>query len=151
MPKSIELSDEQYRTLIELVYLGSWIANATKLSEEEMNQDYIKLEQLLYKQSKMFKSEDIIALDKRTNSYYTTSFFEDGMMPVVEQYDDDSFWEELSSRLAKRDLLKETGPVHKWSEKQLSRKYELEEYYEQEFTENGLRNLVLKKERGAIS
>ncbi|WP_373228583.1 hypothetical protein [Cohnella sp.] len=139
----IELTDKQYRDLIELLFLGDWIANASRTGADgdERIEKYEKVQDYILSQAKHFHAEDIVK--KEGNEFYTTMNFEEPLMPIVEEYDDYTFWEQISNKLAKRDLLREIGPVRQLKEEHRDRMYEIEEQYEIEFEENGLKNLVI--------
>ncbi|TJY41093.1 hypothetical protein E5161_15460 [Cohnella pontilimi] len=142
----IELTNKQYRDLIELLFLGNWLANATRTGAEgdERLEKYELLQHYILSHAKNFQADDVVT--EEGTSFYTTMEFEESIMPIVEEYDDSTFWEQLSMKLANRDLLKEIGPVSELKEKHRTRLFELEEEYEVEFEENGLRNLVLMKQ-----
>jgi len=140
----IELSKEQYRKLAELVFLGNWLANSTKVGDE-INQEYEEVEQLIYSYAKEMGMEDLIVYDQQSGEYFPTRTFEESMEPYIDAYDEFTFWQDLASRLANRDLIRETGPVHKLTDRQRDRLFELEEMYENEFVEHGLMNLELVK------
>lgn len=139
----LELTDKQYRDLIELLYLGNWIANASRTGAEgdERIEKYEKIQDYILSQAKHFRAEDIV--NEEGNEFYTTRNFEEPLMPIVEEYDEYTFWEQISSNLAKRDLLREIGPVRQLKDEHRERMYEIEEQYEVEFEKNGLKNLVI--------
>lgn len=140
----IDLTKEQYRNLIELLFLGNWLANASRTGAkgDEHLEKYEELEEHILSFAKQFNAEDVI---KHNGFYYTTMEFEESLMPIVEEYDENTFWEQLSLRLAKRDLLREIGPIRELKDEHLERQYEIEEQYETEFEKNGLKNLVIQK------
>ncbi|MCU6713290.1 hypothetical protein M6D81_31850 [Paenibacillus sp. J5C_2022] len=140
----LELSEAQYRALTKLVFLGNWIANSTKLKDEQ-NLEMEELEQLIYSYSYEFEMNDLIEFDEKFNEYFPTRKFEEQLENFIDDYDNFNFWQELSSRLARRDLINEIGPVSKLTDRHKEREFEIEETYENEFEKNGLKNLVLKE------
>lgn len=62
------------------------------------------------------------------------------LQPLVNDYDNEIFWSELSSRLAKRDLPK-MGAVFSTHDDYMKRFFEVEKEYEEEFVEHGLQNV----------
>lgn len=141
----LELTDNQYRDLIELLFYGNWIANASRTGAEgdEKIEKYEKLQEYLFSHAKHFNADDVVI--KEDNEFYTTLEFEERLMPIVEEYDEYTFWEQISNKLAKRDLLREIGSVRQLKEMHRERMYEIEEQYEIEFEKNGLKNLVIMK------
>jgi hypothetical protein len=142
----LELSKSQYRSLVKLAFLGNWMANSTKLHEEQ-DQEFNEITQLVYSLSKEIEPFDLVEYDKRYKEYFPTRKLEEELEDVIEEYDNDAFWQELSSRLARRDLLREIGPVSTLTDKHREREFEIEEAYQTEFEKNGLKNLVLKEQK----
>jgi hypothetical protein len=141
----IEFTKEQYRDLIELLFLGNWLANASRTGAkgDEIIEKYEKIEEYILSFAKHFKAEDIVK--QEDDDYFTTMEFEESLMPLIGEYDDYTFWEQLSLKLAKRDLIREIGPVRQLRDEHRKRMYDLEEQYENEFEKNGLKNLVILK------
>jgi hypothetical protein len=108
----IELSEHQYRKLVELVYLGNWMANSTKINEEE-DKEYEEIEQYIFSYSKGIDMKNLIEFESKFKEYFPTRTFEESLDSIINSYDDFNFWQELSGRLAKRDLFREIGPVSK--------------------------------------
>lgn len=142
---NIELSEKQYKDLMEVVFLGNWLANATRTGAkgDERIEKFEKIQGYILSQAKNFKAEQLVSY--QSGEYYPTNDFEESLMTIVEAYDEHTFWEELPLRLAERDLLKEIGPVSKLTEKHRERKYEIAEIYENEFAKNRLKNLTIQK------
>ncbi|MCD9025464.1 hypothetical protein [Cohnella silvisoli] len=144
----LELTKKQYRDLIELLFLGNWMANASRTGAEgdERLEKYEEIQNYVISQAKHFQAEDVVKAEG--NEFYTTMDFEESLMPIVEEYDEYTFWEQISMKLAKRDLLREIGPVRQLKEEHRERMYEIEEQYETEFEKNGLKNLeIINKDK----
>jgi len=142
----IELTEKQYRRLVELVFLGNWMVNSSALNGEE-NKDYSDLEQFIFSYSKELKMEDLIIFDETYKEYFPTRQFEELIDPYIRNYEEISFWEELQSRLARRDLLREIGPINKLDDSHIERQFKIEEKYENEFVKNGLKNLEVQSKK----
>ncbi|KIL34184.1 hypothetical protein SD71_21190 [Cohnella kolymensis] len=140
----IELNKKQYRDLIELLFLGNWVANASRTGAEgdEMLEQYEEIYDYILSHATTFEADDVVQQEGK--QFYTTMDFDESIMPIVEDYDDYTFWEQLSLKLAERDLLRELGPVS-FNEAHRERMYEIAEEYEIEFEKNGLKNLTLMK------
>jgi hypothetical protein len=141
----IELNKQQYRKLIELLFLGDWLANASRTGSkgDELITDYKDIEHYILSFSKEFQLGDFVMEEK--GEYFTTMKFEEELTPLIDEYDEYTFWEQLAQRLAERDLMKEIGPVRKLKEAQIERQFEIEEIYHEEFEKNGLKNLLINK------
>jgi hypothetical protein len=142
----IELTKEQYRKLVEVLFLGDWLVNShrTGAKGDEIKTEYKKLEQHILSYSKEFQLGQLVM--EEAGEYFTTMKFEENLMPLIEEYDEYTFWEQLAEQMAEKDLREEIGLVKKLKEEHIDRKYEIEETYQEEFEKNGLRNLVLNKQ-----
>ncbi|WP_026569084.1 MULTISPECIES: hypothetical protein [Sediminibacillus] len=134
----IEMTESQYQKLTELVYLGNWLVNAHR--NEEVSH-YEELEQFVYKNA---GSTDII-YDKEDDFYHLKAELEEKLHRYIKEYEDYNFWEELTYRLANRDLLRELGPKGKLEQKDIDRRLKIAEGYENEFIKNGLKNMTVEK------
>ncbi|MFC3885696.1 hypothetical protein ACFOU2_20360 [Bacillus songklensis] len=132
------LSKEEYLHLAELVFLGKWVTNTFYEHAPEQN-PYNEMEQAILNMSQHFNLDEIF------DRYEANSFFnqkvEDRLMTVVDSYDTDAFWMKFASLLAQRDVQQEMKSVNGLSKNPLERLVEKEMEYEQEFAENGLRNV----------
>ena len=104
----MEFSEAEYRLLLEMTYLADWMANAHKVPDEE-NLRYRDLEQKLMAQGKKVCG-DMVDVDEEEKLYYPSKDLEEGVCcDIIEEYDDETFWEELPDRLAVRDVEQEKG------------------------------------------
>jgi hypothetical protein len=136
---NINLSDEQYKQLIDLVFLGNWMINSFKTEDMEMK--YEELEQYLLSKASEFKQEDYVIFDEKLKQYFTTRKHEEENDKYIQEYDNYTFWDELGDRLATRDMKRIIGPVKSISDEHWSIKHEIEETYSQEFEKNGIKNV----------
>ena len=103
----VNLPAEQYRRLVELAYLGEWMTNAQH--DPEFHDDSARqiVQKLLAAQHAKLKD---VEQDAETGEYYMTSEWVERLYEqYVMDYDDHVFWDELTERLAQRDLAKERG------------------------------------------
>lgn len=140
----LELTPAQYRSLVKQVFLGNWVANATKF-EADQDQEAEEVEQLVFSLSRELRDFDLVQYDSKFQEYFPTRKLEEEVEAIISDYDDYVFWEELSSRLAQRDTLRKLGPVRVKTEEHLNEQIEIEEKYRIEFSKNGLKNLILKQ------
>lgn len=139
----IELTTQQYQTLLELVFMGNWIVNANKPTDADTAKEYEQLEKLLFSKAPEFE----LGALADTEGYPSRKFEEESpVYDYIEDYDDYTFWEQLTQRLAKRDMLKKYGKeaLSKMSAfERLAEEDELTEKYLQIFGTNGLEALTL--------
>ena len=145
---NLKLTQEQYRELIEVFYLGKWIAEEDADDIQESNLE--NLEQKLLACSGAKTGNAFVDYDKEDSYYSLSEEVEDKLMEQIDNYDESQFWEILVSRLTMRDLhLKytekelETMP----EEKGMKVLEEIQKEYFDEFEENDIENLKLVKFR----
>jgi hypothetical protein len=141
----IELTREEYRNLLKLVYLGHWVANSHR---DEPIAELDETENLIYSYAKNFDSTDIIDIDSKLERYYPSFDFETEMDPYIQEYDEYTFWDELAWRLTDRDFDNKYDPAQALvmtTEEILRKKDAMVEKYLEEFDHNGLENIELRK------
>lgn len=137
----LELSDTQYRKLIELAYLGEWMVNAQHDTEFQDDAATAIVQKLL-------AAPGIAGVDRdeETHEFFMESAWTERLFDeYILDYDDHTFWDELTERLAQRDLARERGS----SPEDINREDDLlelrphEERYRRELEEHGLDRLEL--------
>jgi hypothetical protein len=146
----IDLTRKEYRDLLDILYVAHWVFNAHKVQKDARIERFNQLEQKIFTLSKQMRFENLVEYDTDLDAYFPTREYEDtsAARTFIDEYDNDTFWDELTNRLAERDLLKQMGGSEKMvnlhKEKMLEKLFQLEEYYGDEFTRNGLENLQLR-------
>jgi hypothetical protein len=87
------------------------------------------------------------------NPSYETADYEENSphMAFIDEYEEHSFWEMLASKLTQRDFAAQEAQSETESLNREQREltlWEIQEYYEDEFAENGLDNILLKATAG---
>jgi hypothetical protein len=144
MAAKIELTNEQYSSLIKLVYLGSWMATSIY---EDHDEELDALENHLYSFYKNFDMDEWIEFSAKMGNFFPTPEFEESMGEYVDNYDDFVFWKQLAERLSRRDLEKELGveKVEAMDYIELTSLMEpLMEKYTNEFVDNGIEKVFLQ-------
>ena len=145
----LSLTKVEYRDLLDLIYIADWVLHAHRTQDEPRTVNYQKLEQKLLSFAEEAGFSHLIEYAPKFDRYFPTRMFEDvsQVHGFIDEYDNDSFWEELANRLAERDLIKQEGGlsnVLKLSiEERLGKQFKLEERYATEFEENGLDNITI--------
>lgn len=141
----INLTKKQYRSLIDLMYMGDMMVNGIRTTDRV--EEYEELREYIYSFAKQMGYDNIIEYDKKDNKHYETRDYETGKVEeYIEDYDNEIFWTALPSRLADRDLhrmQKLTGEITD-REERLRKVWAREEEYQNEFEKNGLRNVEVK-------
>lgn len=149
----LELSTKQYENLVKMLSLSNWVLDVLSNVDED-DGDYDKelaemeeLEQYILSKHADFQSHGKVLFEPQMESYITTQEVEDEVLPIMEIYEDYSFWEELTHRMARRDLIDEYGEP-KVNEMDPLNRMELEEEflikYSEEFLHNGLMRLKIQ-------
>jgi len=135
----LELTAEEFRKLIELAYLGEWMINAQHDPEYQDEAAGALVQKLLG--AHQLPNVD---LDDETGEYFMKAAWTERLYDeYILDYDDHTFWDELTERLALRDLARERGV----SADQINRDDDLlelrplEERYRSELEEHGLDRL----------
>ncbi|MBR7081414.1 MAG: hypothetical protein IKI49_01715 [Oscillospiraceae bacterium] len=134
---NIELTNKEYRRLLDMVYIGNWILNSTR--ENDRFIDYDNLE------SKVFSKCETLGLDqlysKRMGWFYPSQAFENGgIHEAIKDYEDTVFYEILAEELARRDI--EDESLNTEDAELLTER--VEEYLA-DFEENGMTNVYYEK------
>jgi hypothetical protein len=133
--------------------IAHWVLNAHKVDADPRTERYKKLEQKFLALAKQIKYENLVTFASEHNRYFPTREYEEksSTQAFINEYDNDSFWEELTSRLAERDLARQLGGYDRISllspEELFEKLGQLEEYYGEEFLQNGLENLQLRDQK----
>jgi hypothetical protein len=142
----INFTKAQYETLIKAVYLGNWMVNATET--EKVDEEFDALEEYILSFAKDFGLEQYVDYDEGEKKFYASRELEEtDVEDHIQQYDDYTFWDKLIFNLAERDLFHKYGDkaAEKMSDvERFEKEQEFLEKYEQEFSVNGIKNLVIK-------
>lgn len=141
----VKFTKEQFKSLLKLVSTATWITNAFR---EEIIEEFGELEQYLLSFAQKEGFANLVEYDEETNTLLPSEKLEDEIQEYIEDYNDEIFWQTLVTKLAIRDLEREHG-------KSAVEKMELNERvkkinpffnkYAEEFSENGIENLVIAK------
>jgi hypothetical protein len=145
MTRTIELTQEQYKNLIKLVYLGHWMSNSHR---DDPISELDNVENFIYSFAKDFNCAEMVDNDSKNTRFYPSFQMEQEMDAYIQEYDDYTFWDELAWHLADRDFEEKYDPAQTLvmtTEEILREKDALVEKYFGEFDTSGVDNLYLKK------
>ncbi len=133
---NIELTDLEYRRLLDLVYVGNWVLNSCRGSDRFGDYDYM--------QSKLFAYAPVRGMKSLTEYRYgipvpSQAFVDGGIHEAICDYEDAMFFEILAEELARRDL-NIYGPPEEENEALNQRIRE----YLKEFEAHGIDNVVIE-------
>lgn len=98
---NIELTQQQFRYLLDLVYIGNWVINSTR--EDDRIKEYDQVESLVFSHCLQHKMSKLVEL-YRGELIPSRAFADGGIHEAIEQYEDTIFYELLAEELALRDL-----------------------------------------------
>ena len=125
----INFTKDEYRLLLDMIYLADWMIHSHN-EGDELNLEYKALRKKLLSHYKEMNSEDRIEYVDEDDEYYEFSNYDDEIhSKFIHDYDEKTFWDELTSRLSQRDA------------KDFKKQCALEYSYSEEFEKNGLSNL----------
>lgn len=132
----IELSEKEFRRLLDLVYVGNWILNSAR--GEDRFEDYDLLQEKLFA---LAPDHGMRALVQRWHGHvFPSQAYEDGgIHEAIADYEDAVFFDILAEEMARRDL--EKGDTLPETDPELIDR--INKYYD-EFEKNGIDNLVIE-------
>ncbi len=81
---TIELSSDQYRKLIKMVYIAEWVVNSHKSSEDEY--EFTDIEQHIYSFFNEFGCDDLIEYDEEHDMFFPLSDMDDQLMHYIDEF-----------------------------------------------------------------
>ena len=132
----IELTDKEFRRLLDMVYIGNWILNSCR--DNDRFEDYDDLEEKLFS---LCPERGMPALSQRWrgHTYPSRAFEEGGIHETIADYEDAVFYDILAEELARRDM--DSEQVSQEDTEELNAR--MEEYFE-EFEKNGIENVKVE-------
>ena len=127
----IELTNKEFRRLLDLVYIGNWVLNSTRGYDRFA--DYDNLE------SKIFALSPALSEPWNGTIVPSRAYAEGGIHEAIAYYEDNVFYEILAEELSRRDMNYPEIGDENYAEI-VSRM----ERYMEEFTVSGVDHLVLE-------
>lgn len=134
---NIELTDKEFRRLLDMVYIGNWILNSIRGNDRFADYDHV--------QSKLFaqcaKNGMHSLYEIKEDHVSPSSAFEDGgIHEAILDYEDTVFFEILAEELTRRDMGFEPVTADNYNEFN----QRIDDYMN-EFRQNGIENISLDK------
>lgn len=98
---NIELTEQQFRYLLDLVYIGNWVMNSTR--ESDRIKEYDQVESLIFSHCLRHKMPKLVEF-YQGELIPSRAFADGGIHEVIENYEDVAFYEILAEEMALRDL-----------------------------------------------
>ncbi len=133
---TIDLTEKEFRRLLDLVYIGNWILNSAR--GEDRFEDYDLVQEKLFS---LCAGQGMPALIQRWRGHiFPSRAYEDGgIHEAIADYEDAVFYDILAEELARRDMHLES--ISQNDDEELSSR--MEEYFD-EFEKNGIENVKVE-------
>ena len=134
---NIELTELEFRRLLDMAYIGNWVLNSTRGSDRFTDYDNIESRLFSYCPSSGMSS----LTDFSSGVAQPSAAFENGgIHEAISEYEDSVFFEILAEELARRDM--DFEPIGPENFNELTDR--IDEYIA-EFELNGIDNISLDK------
>ncbi len=133
---TIELTEKEFRRLLDLVYVGDWVLNSAR--GEDRFEDYDILQEKLFALCSQVGMRSLIET-WQGHVFPSRAYEEGGIHEAIADYEDAAFFDILAEELARRDM--EGEGIDANDENELMSR--IEDYYN-EFEQHGIDNLTVE-------
>ncbi len=131
----LELTNKQFRRLLDMAYIGNWILNATR--GDDRFKDYDEVENLLFAKARE-EGMPTLAEDWNGEVIPSRAFVEGGIHEAIMEYENNVFFDILAEDLARRDM--DDVPIDESNYEELNRRIDA---YIAEFDAHGTDNILV--------
>ena len=131
----LEMSNKQFRRLLDLVYIGNWVLNSTR--GDERFEDYDQVESLLFAKAALEGMPQLAEL-YQGEIVPSKAFVEGGIHEAIMEYENNVFFDILAEDLARRDM--DDAPIDESNYDELTSRIDA---YIAEFEEHGTDNILV--------
>jgi len=131
----IELTNQEFRMLLDMAYAGNWVLNSTR--GDDRFAPYDAVEAKLFAHALKANMPELMEIH-RDGVSPSKAYVEGGIHDAIMDYEDTVFFEILAEELARRDMNHE--PINRENFEELTGR--IDEYIE-EFEQNGMDNISL--------
>jgi len=132
----LELTQKQFRRLLDMVYIGNWILNSTR--GEERFADYDDVESLLFARAALEGMPSLAELYEG-EIIPSRAFAEGGIHEAIMEYENNVFFDILAEDLARRDM--NDAPIDESNYAELTSRIDA---YISEFEQHGTDNVLVE-------
>jgi len=133
----IELTELEFRRLLDMAYIGNWVLNSTRGLDRFTDYDIVESKLFSYcPENDMPTLTDYISGVAKPSA----AFENGGIHEAIAEYEDSIFFEILAEELARRDM--DFEPIGPENYSELTNR--IDEYIE-EFEQNGIDNISLDR------
>jgi hypothetical protein len=146
---NLEISKQEYRDLLDILHIAEVIMSGHHGEEDMRSQPHRAFIQKLYAFAQGEGLDKLISYDEILKQYGTTVEFEESSLahPVIHEFGDHLFWDELISLLSVRDAAQIVGGIDSLNAMSDSDRQAVEgpirQRYVEEFSKHGVANLAV--------
>ena len=134
----LELTQKQFRRLLDMAYIGNWILNSTR--GEDRFGDYDQVESILFQKARELGMETLTEY-WRGQAVPSQAFAEGGIHEAIMEYENNVFFDILAEDLARRDM--DDVPIDESNYQELAQRIDA---YIAEFEQHGTDNILVDTE-----
>ena len=131
----LDLTNKQYRRLLDLVYIGNWVLNSTR--GDDRFADYDDVESLIFSKSKEAGMGSLAEL-WQGEIVPSKAFVDGGIHEAIMEYENNIFFDILAEDLARRDM--NDPPIDDTNYEELAKRIDA---YITEFEQHGTDNVTV--------
>lgn len=135
---NIELTEREFRLLLDMVYIGNWILNSARGGRRI--REYDELESKIFAHCAKNKKFHSLLSIYDGEVLPSAAYENGGIHEAIVDYEDTVFFEILAEELARKDM--DFAPINAENFPELA--VRIEEYIA-EFEENGVENITVEK------
>ena len=133
---NIDLTEKEFRRLLDLVYIGNWILNSTRTTDRF--EDYDIVQEKLFSLCSKNGMKSLVQL-WHGHVFPSRAYEDGGIHEAIADYEDAVFFDILAEELARRDL----GCLDSEPADYTELNARMDEYMD-EFEKSGVENLVIE-------
>ena len=153
---NIDITKEEYRELLDVLFIAEWVLHAFDAGKKVRTKRHDAIIQKLYSHAAAQGMNNLIALDK-DNGVFSPSGELENTTPaweVIDNFTNETFWDELIHRLSERDVARQVGGYERMDALSTPEFITMEtpvlERYETEFDKQGLERLEIVESFAAV-
>jgi hypothetical protein len=151
----IDINRSDYRSLLTVLEIADWVLHAYSSEEPVQSAPLRALEQKVLSLADEFGCGELVEFDPVEQRYWLTHEYDElsDAVQFIEEFENDSFWDQLNDRLVERDLLRQLGEkaYKRLDPEQIAEKAEpYRRLYGEEFLTHGVGRLeILQSSTGS--
>ena len=143
----IEFNQEELKALLDMAHISDWVLMAYETGDKvstEKTMHQMVIQKILAAAFKAGESNKVEYSEEDDQYFISEEYVQNGSaQKFINDYENETFWDELADRLAKTELAKEGIPEN--LEDYINKVFEKTEKFENEFEQHGLERLKIQE------